>query len=380
MKKHTGLFPFSKGKTSKQAHTNLPKVEGKTTYEEEHGRQGFFGNVSHLYHLNPPTGFTHIEGNLRPTLIDTKRLEPTDKSDSWGSPLTFLENNDVKLKISQRSEPMPFYYRNGEGDDIWFIHKGEGRFETTYGPLDFERGDYLVIPRGTMYRILPSSKDNHFLLIESKEEVTIPDKGLLGPNALFDPAMIETPEPQALIDEAPREWIVRVKRNEEYTDFTFPYNPLDVVGWKGNVTPWKINIKDFLPVMSHRYHLPPSVHSTFVSNNFVVCSFVPRPFETDANAVKIPFFHSNVEFDEVIFYHDGDFFSRDNIDTGMVTFHPMGITHGPHPKALKKMLKQDKQMTNEYAVMVDTKNPLRISEEAKKAIIPEYVKSWMSKE
>ncbi|MHA2496724.1 MAG: homogentisate 1,2-dioxygenase [Candidatus Hodarchaeales archaeon] len=329
------VFPLIKGKTSRQAHVALPKINDETTYEEEHGRQGFFRKVSHLYHARPPTGWIDIKGPLALELINSNLLEPSDKSDPWGTPITFLKNNHVRLRISRRSEPMPFYYRNADGDDVWFVHRGEGKLETIYGPLEFKKGDYLVIPRGTIYRVIPSTKDNHFLLIESKSEIQLPNRELLGPTALFDPAIIETPEPSPIIDQDGQEWIVRVKRKNEFTDITFPYNPIDVVGWKGDLSPWRVSIYNFLPVMSHRYHLPPSAHTTFVSDgSFVICSFVPRPFETDEEAIKVPFFHSNVDYDEVIFFHAGEFFSRDNIEEGMITYHPYGITHGPHPNAL----------------------------------------------
>ncbi|MHA2250273.1 MAG: homogentisate 1,2-dioxygenase [Candidatus Kariarchaeaceae archaeon] len=370
----TPLFPLVKGKTSKQAHANLPMIDNKVTYEHEHGRQGFFGKASHLYHKNPPTNYKHIDGSFKPEMFDTNQLVPTDKMDPWGSPTTFLRNNDVQLKISKRTEPMPFYYKNTEGDDIWFVHKGMGKIETIYGPLSFQNGDYIVIPRGTIYRVVPTTTDNHFLVIESTEEVNIPDRGLLGPHALFDPAIIVTPEPEVVEDN--REWIVRYKRLGNYTHYTYPNNPLDVVGWKGDVTPWKISIKDFRPVNSHRYHLPPSTHTTFMSQGFIVCSFVPRPYETSEDAIKIPFFHSNVEYDEVIYYFEGDFMSRDDVNPGFVSFHPMGFTHGPHPKALKRMLKQDKLMTQEYAVMIDTRYPLEIPDEAKNALLADYWKSW----
>ena len=378
-RKYLSVFPLAKGNTSKQAHAMLPQVDGKTTYEEEQGRQGFFGKVSHLYHTHPPTGWTKIEGPLKPELINTSKLEPTDQIDPWGSPVTFLQNHDVQLKTSRRSKPMPFYYRNAEGDDVWFVHRGEGVFETIYGPLTFKRGDYIVIPRGALYRVIPTTTDNFFLIIESREEIQIPDRGMLGPNAQYDLAMIETPDPKPILDQDGKEWVVRIKRNNLFTDMTFPYNPIDVIGWKGDVTPWKLNIHDFRPIKSHRYHLPPSVHTTFISEGFVICSFVPRPFEMSDDAIKIPFFHSNVEYDEVIFYHEGDFFSRDNIGQTMVTLHPYGITHGPHPKALQNMLVQKKPMTDEYAVMVDARNPLEVTPEGRKASDPDYWKAWMKK-
>jgi len=178
----------------------------------------------------------------------------------------------------------------------------------------------------------------------------------------------------------PGEWQVQVKRLGEISTVTYPYNPLDAVGWKGDLSPVRLNVRDIRPLMSHRYHLPPSAHSTFMGNRFVVCTFVPRPFETDEDALKVPFFHNNDDYDEVIFYHAGDFFSRDNIHPGMVTFHPTGFTHGPHPKALEKAFKQTKPGTDEYAVMIDTRDPLEVGEGASSVEWADYHKSWQTKD
>jgi homogentisate 1,2-dioxygenase len=172
------------------------------------------------------------------------------------------------------------------------------------------------------------------------------------------------------------EFRVEVKKRGQVSIVTYPYNPLDAVGWHGELAPVRLNVADIRPVVSHRYHLPPSVHSTFVSDRFVVCTFTPRPFETDPGALKIPFFHNNDDFDEVLFYHAGDFFSRDHIEAGMMTFHPSGFTHGPHPKALKNMLSQPKPATDEYAVMIDTRDPLDVGEAAASVENPAYVDSW----
>jgi homogentisate 1,2-dioxygenase len=206
----------------------------------------------------------------------------------------------------------------------------------------------------------------------------LPDKGLLGPHALFDPAMLDVPR----MDEAFRaqqtesEWRVRIKCRGQVSTATFPFNPLDATGWHGELSACRINVRDFRPVMSHRYHLPPSAHTTFVAQRFVVCTFVPRPFETDPGAIKIPFFHNNDDYDEVIFYHAGDFFSRDNIRPGMVTYHPAGFTHGPHPKALERMLVQSKPATDEVAVMLDCRDPLEIGAAASAVEWGGYVDSW----
>jgi homogentisate 1,2-dioxygenase len=270
--------------------------------------------------------------------------------------------------------------RNGDGDTLLFLHAGNGRLFTDWGHLEVAQGDFLYIPRGGMFR-LEGAFD--VLVIEATNtHFTLPDRGLLGPHAFFDPAMLETPH----VDDAfraqqkPGSWRVRVKKRGQVSTVTYPYNPLDAVGWHGELAPVRINVKDLRPVASHRYHLPPSVHTTFLSDRFVVCTFCPRPFETDPGALKVPFFHNNDDFDEVLFYHAGDFFSRDNIKAGMMTFHPSGFTHGPHPKALKKMLVQDKPMTDEYAVMIDTRDPLDVGEQASAVENLAYVDSWKAKE
>ena len=206
----------------------------------------------------------------------------------------------------------------------------------------------------------------------------LPDKGLVGPHAIFDPAMLDTPRMdeafRAQQDEKP--WRVAIKRHGSVSTATFPYNPLDAVGWHGDLSVCRINVRGIRPVMSHRYHLPPSAHTTFLGNRFVVCTFAPRPFETDPGELMIPFFHNNDDYDEVIFYHAGDFFSRDNIHPGMMTLHPGGFTHGPHPKALERMLVQTKPATDEYAVMVDTRDALEIGAPAASVEWPGYVDSW----
>ena len=171
--------------------------------------------------------------------------------------------------------------------------------------------------------MVPETRDNFFLIIESKHEFEQPEKGLLGQHALYDPATMVTPEPAPLLDDR-AEWEIRIKADDEISKVVYPFNPMDVVGWKGDLTVWKINMRDIRPVMSHRAHLPPSAHTTFVTEGAVVCSFLPRPLEQDEDALRVPFFHRNTDYDEFIFYHDGDFFSKDNIKAGMATLHPRG--------------------------------------------------------
>jgi homogentisate 1,2-dioxygenase len=366
------MFPLNKGKTTSQAHVALP--EG--TYEEEHGRDGFYGPVSHLYHLHPPTGWSRIEGPLKPRAFDCNK---TSASAGEGilDRVPLLYNEDVVMHYARPTQPMSYYFRNADGDEIYFIHKGRGILETDYGPLNFEPGDYLVIPRGTTYRMLPETNENAFLIIESFSRIRQPERGLLGQHALYDPAVIKTPTPQPIQTEG-KEWEVRIKRLNELTSVWYPFNPIDVVGWKGDLTVWQLNIRDFRPVMSHRAHLAPSVHTTFQGEGFVVCSFVPRPLEADPAAERVPFYHRNIDYDEVLFYHAGNFFSRHGIDKGMITFHPQGIHHGPHPQAVEASRK--KTETDEVAVMLDTIKPLRMSPEAQAAEWNEYYLSWQVKD
>lgn len=357
------MYPLRKGLYAKQAHLNLPP----NTYEEEHGRHGFYGKVSHLYRLHPPTGWTRIEGPLKPRAYNCNII-PQDESLH-----RVLYNDDLSIYTQKMTKDMDYYFRNADADELRFVHEGNGEIETDFGPLLFSKGDYLVIPRGTTYR-LKITNPSFFLLVESYSEINQPDRGILGPNALYDPSVIETPEPQAIEDN--KEWELKIKRLGEYTSVFYPFNPIDVVGWKGDLSAWKINIKDFCPVTSHRAHVPPSVHTTFLADNFVVCSFVPRPLESEEGALKVPFYHRNIDYDEVIFYHDGDFFSRDGIKSGSITFHPQGIHHGPHPKALKNSLTGAKKETNEYAVMIDSKNPLLPDDDAESLEWKEYHMSW----
>ncbi len=366
------MYPLKKGRTARQAHVGLP--EG--TYEEEHGRKGFYGKSVHLYHLHPPTDWIRFEGKLRPHCIDCNKLQPTDLTDPRGSSVPFLGNDDLVLSVSRRRDPMPFYFRNADGDELHFVHRGEGVMETDFGPLPFEQGDYIIIPRAVTYRVVPRSKDNFFLIVQSKSEFEQPDKGLVGQHALYDPGVIVTPEPSPILEDG-REWEIRIKVDDEYSSVVYPFNPIDIVGWKGDLTVWKINLRDIRPIMSHRAHLPPSAHTTFLTQGAVVCSFVPRPLEEEADALRVPFFHRNTDYDEFIFYHDGSFFSKDNIRPGMATLHPRGIHHGPHPKALANQ--KQKTRTDEYAVMLDGLNPIRVLPAAENAEWKDYWKSWTEK-
>jgi len=269
--------------------------------------------------------------------------------------------------------------RNADGDELLFVHAGRGELFCDYGHLSIEAGDYVLLPRGTMWRLDVLEAVQLLLIEASNGSYQLPDKGLVGEQAIFDPAMLDLPR----IDEAFKaqaaqtgDWRAVIKRRNALSTVTYPYNPLDALGWHGSLHPVRINVRDIRPLSSHRYHLPPSAHTTFVAPGFVVCTFAPRPFETDPGAIKVPFFHSNDDFDEVIFYHSGDFFSRDHIHPGMVTLHPAGFTHGPHPKALSRMHVQPKPMTDEYAVMIDAREAFDVGDAATAVEWAEYHQSW----
>ncbi|HYC02994.1 MAG TPA: homogentisate 1,2-dioxygenase [Azospirillaceae bacterium] len=373
-------FPKVEGRTSRQAHANLP--EG--TFEREIGKEGFFGPATHMYHRNPPTGWLSWEGPLRPRAFDLNKAGEAAPG-PWEA-REVLFNAHCRMRIWKCDRPMDHLVRNGDGDELVFIHEGAGELFCDYGHLSVTAGDYVVLPRGTMWRLSPTAPVMALLIEATGSTYQLPEKGLVGPHAIFDPAMLDTPQ----IDDAflgqqseagpDGVWKVRVKRRNQLSTVTYPYNPLDAVGWKGDLAPVRINVKDIRPLMSHRYHLPPSAHTTFVANRFVVCTFTPRLFETDPEALKVPFFHNNDDYDEVLFYHAGDFFSRDNIHAGMMTFHPCGFTHGPHPKALTRMFKQTKAATDEYAVMIDTRDALEVAEMAPGVELESYADSWRVKE
>ena len=236
-----------------------------------------------------------------------------------------------------------------------------------------------MLPRATKWRLECDSNTRILMIEATNNGYRLPEKGILGEQAIFDPAMLEVPALNELY-EAQRSdmeaWQVVIKRQNTLSTVTYPYNPLDVVGWHGDNLPVKINWRDIRPVMSHRYHIPPSVHSTFVTDRFVVCTFVPRPIESDPGALKVPFYHSNNDYDEVIFYHKGNFFSRDNIHPGMMTYHPCGFPHGPHPKAFAAGAAHARKETDEVAVMIDTRDAIEMSDATKEIEWQDYVYSW----
>lgn len=364
--------PRIEGLASRQAHTDLPA----DTYERELGKEGFYGPSTQMYHRYPPTSWKTVEGQLRPHAFDTKNLAYTGNY-PWDAPLLF-SNTNTQIRFMSLENDMDRLVRNADGDELIFVHAGAGEIFCDYGHLSLSEGDYILLPRGTMWRMSVKERVSALLVEATNDSYRLPEKGLIGNQAIFDPAILDVPriDNAFLTQQNESEWQVVVKKRNCLSTITYPYNPLDAVGWHGTLMPVRLNWRDIRPLMSHRYHVPPSVHTTFTTQHFVVCTFVPRPFETDPNALNVPFFHSNDDYDELIFYHAGQFFSRDHIYPGMMTLHPSGIPHGPHPKALQNAESKRGTMTDEVAVMIDTRNALDIAKQAEDIEWTGYVDSW----
>jgi homogentisate 1,2-dioxygenase len=287
-----------------------------------------------------------------------------------------MQSQDASLYLSTHRETMLHFVRNADGDEVHFVHQGTGRFETDYGALSYEPGDYVVIPKGTTYRMHVDVSPSLFLVVETLEPITVPDRGPLGQHALFDKGVLVAPELGTVESAATegQEWEVHIKRQGSSTRVVYPFYPMDVVGWKGDLWVAKLNVRDFRPVMSPRYHLPPSVHGTFKAGGCLISTFAPRPLESDPEALRVPFYHRNTDYDEVLFYHQGEFFSRAGIQPGMLTLHPQGIHHGPQPQAVQASI--GKTQTSEVAVMIESKTPFSVKPEMDALEIKDYALSW----
>lgn len=367
-------FPRSEGVTSKQAHADFPP---QGVFEREMGRSGFFGPAAHFHHKHPPTAWSDWQGELRPRAFDLNALERANGAIPWMIN-SVLHNAHCRFRMWHCDHKMQELVANADGDDLLFIHAGSADLFCDFGHLAVTKGDYVLLPRNTMWRLEPHEPMQILMIEATNDSYQLPEKGMVGNHAVFDPAVLETPKinESFIAQQDENEWKVAVKRHNQVSVITYPFNPLDAIGWHGDLSVVKLNWRDIRPLMSHRYHLPPSAHTTFVASRFVVCTFVPRPIESDPGALKVPFYHCNSDYDEVLFYHEGDFFSRDNIDAGMVTFHPCGFAHGPHPKAFEKAQTAPKVFTDEVAVMLDTRDALTVSDEASSVENTDYVNSW----
>jgi homogentisate 1,2-dioxygenase len=368
-------FVKSEGTASRQAHCDLPAG----TYEREIGREGFFGPAAQLHHRNPPTGWLRFEGPLRPRAYDLNKARRGVPS-PWQAPVV-LANAACQIRIWHTSGSMDHLARNADGDQVLFVHEGSGELFCDYGHLSFRDGDYLVLPRGTQWRLECAGEASILMIEATNDAFGLPKKGLVGPQAIFDPGVLDTPavnEP-FLSQYHERETAVVVKRRNALTTITYGHNPLDAIGWHGDLAPVRLNWRDIRPLMSARYHVPPSAHTTFLASRLVICTFCPRPIESDPGALKLPYFHSNDDYDEFLFYHRGQFFSRDNIHPGMSTWHPSGFPHGPHPKAYETAMSHARKETDEVAVMVDTRDVLDAGEIEAGVEFEAYAESWKRK-
>ncbi|MEP0009405.1 MAG: homogentisate 1,2-dioxygenase, partial [Balneola sp.] len=287
-------------------------------------------------------------------------------------------NNDLQIGVMRPTDAMNYFYRNGEHDELLFIHEGTGHLQTNFGRLDFGYGDYIYIPRGTTYQMNFDTDKNRVLTVDSTGPIDFPKRylsemGQFMENSPFCERDFRLPQEQLFFEEE-GEFEVRIKKGGRMHHYTFDHHPLDVVGWDGYLYPWIFNIKDFEPITG-RVHQPPPVHQTFRGHNYVVCSFCPRKFDYHPDAIPAPYNHSNVDSDEMLYYVEGDFMSRKGMDYASITLHPGGIPHGPHPGKAEASIGAEE--TDEYAVMIDTFKPMYVTEEAMRLDDPSYPYSWL---
>ena len=377
------------GKIPHKRHTTFKKPEGGLYQEELFGTAGFAGMSSLIYHLYPPTVVSEIKnlGSVAPKIAVAKNMKALSfqgfslqpEEDYLDSRKTLFANNDLHIGLAApRSFSKDYFYRNSDADEMLFIHIGSGTLRTMYGNLDFKYGDYLIIPRGTTYQIDFDSQDNRILYIESFSTINSPDRyrnnfGQFLEHSPFCERDFRLPKDLKTHDEK-GEFKILSKKQGEMWEYTHNNHPFDVVGWDGFNYPYAFSIHDFEPITG-RVHLPPPIHQQWEAAGFVVCSFVPRLYDYHPEAIPAPYHHSNIDSEELLYYVDGDFMSRNNIEKGQITLHPGGIPHGPHPGAIERSV--GKKETGELAVMIDPFNPISITEEALKLEVDDYYKSWI---
>ena len=377
------------GKLPHKRHTVFKKEDGSIHYEQLFGTIGFDGMSSLLYHLHPPTMVNEIHGSIKvaPEIAIDKNMQMRafkgfsvkPESDFLKSRKPVLTNSDVTLWLSAPKNSMTdYFYKNADADEVIFIHKGKGKLKTLLGNIDFSYGDYLVIPRGMIYQIEFDSVDNKHFIIESRDPIYTPKRyrnwfGQLLEHSPFCERDLRVPENLETFDQK-GSFIVKIKKEGMLYDYEYASHPFDVFGWDGYNYPYAFSIHDFEPITG-RVHQPPPVHQTFETSSFVICSFCPRLYDYHPEAIPSPYNHSNIDSDEVLYYVDGDFMSRNDIEIGQITLHPSGIPHGPHPGAYERSI--GKKETLELAVMVDTFKPLKITKQALNIEVENYYKSWI---
>jgi homogentisate 1,2-dioxygenase len=362
------------------------RENGTLLTEEVMGLEGFSGNESILYHVTSPCRLQEL-GSFQP--IERDEWVPAahahrhfttwdlpEEGDAISGRRLLMWNDDVEISLCRPKEEREGFYRNGEGDEVIFVHEGSGTVETIFGDLPYQPGDYIVVPRGTTYRFV-SEDPQRYLVFESPGLIEIPRRYRNEYGQLLEHAPYYTRDihpPTELHTHRDRgEYVVTVRIKDGYQRYVLDYHPFDVVGWDGYVYPWTFSIHDFEPITG-RIHMPPPSHQTFQGRNFVICSFCPRKLDFDPLAIPIPYHHSNLNSEEMIYYVDGNFSSRKGIEVGSVTLHPSGIPHGPHPGLAERSIGMTE--THELAVMCDTFHPLRLTELAKKLDDGKYWRSW----
>lgn len=379
---------YSLGKIPHKRHTQFRNEEGKLYSEQLFSTEGFSSNYSLLYHVHPPTQIIRAEEP-----IDVSPKPATDnilkhrsyqgfnvkpEADYLKSRKIVLFNSDVQITLAAPQKSFTdSFFKNADADEVIFVHEGNGVLKTQYGQIPFGYGDYLVIPRGTIYQIAFETENNRLFIVESFSPVTFPKRylskyGQLLEHAPFCERDIRKPENLETIDQK-GEFLIQTKKRGLLYPIWYANHPFDVVGWDGCEYPYAFSIHDFEPITG-RVHQPPPVHQTFDARNFVICSFVPRLYDYHPDAIPAPYNHSNIDSDEVLYYVDGDFMSRKHVTRGMITLHPSGIPHGPHPGAVEKSI--GAKETGELAVMVDTFYPLKMTQEAQDIEDDNYIMSW----
>ena len=382
-------MPFyqKQGKIPPKRHTAFNQDDGSLYYEELVSREGFSSIYSNLYHVHRPTKISEVgklfkqeltkaHTNHRARHITTSQLDTKGDAVSARVPLFF--NMDVTISVAGVYEKMDYCYRNGIADEVLYVQKGKGKLVSNLGTLKVKSGDYIVIPRGIIWQLVPEGVIK-LLVIESPSPVETPNRyrnrfGQLLEHSPFCERDIQTPVLQDPIDNK-NDHLVKVKTSEGIQEYTYAHHPCDVVGWDGYYFPWCFNIHNFEPIVGS-IHQPPPVHQTFQANGFVICSFVPRLFDFHPDAIPAPYPHSNVDSDEIIYYAKGDFMSRQGIQVESITLHPMGLPHGPQPGKYQSSM--GKKNTDELAVMIDSFKPLIVTKAAKEIDDKDYPLSWLN--
>ncbi|KAF3890616.1 MULTISPECIES: homogentisate 1,2-dioxygenase [Nostocales] len=383
-------YYYKLGKLPHKRHIQFRQPDGSLYHEELMGLRGFSGVQSLLYHLRPPTQIQKIllertvnlsyeeSSPLCHRHLRTGTVELGTNAVEARVPL--MANADVCISIARPQSPMLYWYRCAHGDEVIFIHDGTGVLESQYGILHYQVGDYLVIPSGVLWRIIPDAGvEQRMLVIEASGHIEPPARylnryGQFLEHSPYNERDIRPPEELGTHDEV-GEFEVRVKTRDRIISYLYHHHPLDVVGWDGHLYPFAFNIEDFEPITG-RIHQPPPVHQTFEAPGFVICSFVPRLFDYHPLAIPAPYNHSNVDSDEVIYYVSGNFMSRKGIERSSITIHPSGIPHGPHPGMYEGSI--GKERTNELAVMIDTFRPLQLTKQALALEDKDYAYSWIA--